>query len=506
MGRALTRDDGRTPNKRRILVSAAAALAAALLLALLAVAVHLYATEQDVLGRVLLEVQQVDDLQAVSETDRLLVLLPHPDDEVLCTAGLLQKATSAGADVRVVFLTLGDGNLPSFQVYSLRPVVTPGQVLNMGQTRAREALEALRLLGVSPEQTVFLGYPDSGTLRLWEAYWSGTGSYRQRLTAARQVPYDLALSTGAPYIAESVLDDIKELISTFVPTVIFTSHPDDQNADHQALWLFTRAALLDLGAPYVDTPTWSCLVHQGTWPSPYGHRPDSYLLPPDGLASNGMEWVKLLLSEEQMATKRAALARHPSQMRLRGYFLQSFVRQNELFAAVPAIQLSSPLLDVGEDGVVRIFGAPRTSLLKYMTPGFHLDKLGLSVDGPDLLLSASMARPLGRHETLSLELFPQSTGLPFAEMPKLAIVIGAQGLVSARDLLSDRQQELTFTGDGSRMTIRLNLASLSDPEALFLAATMRSSGMAIARTGWRLISLEPQPSFIEEQLDRLAVS
>lgn len=38
----------------------------------------------------------------------LLVVAPHPDDEVLGTAGLIQKITSAGGKVYVLYLTVGD--------------------------------------------------------------------------------------------------------------------------------------------------------------------------------------------------------------------------------------------------------------------------------------------------------------------------------------------------------------------------------------------------------------
>ena len=43
-------------------------------------------------------------------SDRVLVLAPHPDDESLAAAGLLQHARGRGAAIRVVFLTDGDRN------------------------------------------------------------------------------------------------------------------------------------------------------------------------------------------------------------------------------------------------------------------------------------------------------------------------------------------------------------------------------------------------------------
>src|ERR1700722_16913490 len=42
-------------------------------------------------------------------SDRVLVIAPHPDDESLCCAGILQRARANGAAVAVVWITAGDG-------------------------------------------------------------------------------------------------------------------------------------------------------------------------------------------------------------------------------------------------------------------------------------------------------------------------------------------------------------------------------------------------------------
>ncbi|HET7042023.1 MAG TPA: PIG-L family deacetylase, partial [Gemmatimonadales bacterium] len=51
---------------------------------------------------------------ALQESDRILVLVPHPDDEVLGAGGVLREAVRRGLPVRVVFLTNGDSNEWSF--------------------------------------------------------------------------------------------------------------------------------------------------------------------------------------------------------------------------------------------------------------------------------------------------------------------------------------------------------------------------------------------------------
>src|SRR6185295_13542272 len=48
-------------------------------------------------------------LLTVPEGTRLLVVAPHPDDEVLGAGGLMQRVHETGGTVRVVYLTNGEG-------------------------------------------------------------------------------------------------------------------------------------------------------------------------------------------------------------------------------------------------------------------------------------------------------------------------------------------------------------------------------------------------------------
>src|SRR5690242_2156586 len=99
--------------------------------------------------------------------DRILVLSPHPDDEVIGAGGVIQEAIGRGLPLRVVFLTNGDNNEWSFMVYRRRPELLPGEARQMGVMRQGEARSAAAELGVPPESLTFLGYPDFGTLHIW---------------------------------------------------------------------------------------------------------------------------------------------------------------------------------------------------------------------------------------------------------------------------------------------------------------------------------------------------
>src|SRR5262245_36764195 len=103
----------------------------------------------------------------LQSSDRILILAPHPDDEVLGCGGVIQEAVAKGLPVRVVFLTCGDHNEWSFMVYRKRPVVLPSAVRELGSTRQQEALAAARILGLASNQLTFLGYPDLGALPIW---------------------------------------------------------------------------------------------------------------------------------------------------------------------------------------------------------------------------------------------------------------------------------------------------------------------------------------------------
>ena len=130
-------------------------------------------------------------------TDRILVLAPHPDDEVLGAGGVIQQAVAMQLPIKIVFLTYGDSNQWSFLLYRKHPVVFPAAVENMGLVRHDEAINASRILGVDPQNLIFLGYPDFGTLNIWYYHWNQRPAYRSIMTRVTAVPYKDAYRFGA---------------------------------------------------------------------------------------------------------------------------------------------------------------------------------------------------------------------------------------------------------------------------------------------------------------------
>lgn len=76
---------------------------------------------------------------------RILVIAPHPDDEVLGVGGTIAKMTASGAEVWVVIVTMASP-----------PLYSP-EVLKVSRS---EACEAHRFLGVT--ETRFLTFPAAG--------------------------------------------------------------------------------------------------------------------------------------------------------------------------------------------------------------------------------------------------------------------------------------------------------------------------------------------------------
>jgi LmbE family N-acetylglucosaminyl deacetylase len=124
-------------------------------------------------------------MRAPGPQDRILVVAPHPDDESLCCAGILQRARANGAATAVVWITAGDGfSLDAMAVeHSLWP--TQADLRQLGAQRLAEAAAAAAELGVPRSNQYFLGYPDHGVAALMHGYYQR--SYRSKYTGLSAV-------------------------------------------------------------------------------------------------------------------------------------------------------------------------------------------------------------------------------------------------------------------------------------------------------------------------------
>ena len=257
----------------------------------------------------------------------LLVVAPHPDDETLCCAGVIQRVLEAGGRASIVWVTSGDGSELGSLIIERSLFVNPRKMRAYAERRMREARAATALLGVGDGGRLFLGYPDGGLRALLGE--NRTRPYRSGFTDSAAVPYPGALFPGHPYTGESLARDFAAVLERTQPTLILAPSPLDSHPDHRAAGLLTIAAS-NSGAASVRY--W--IVHGGEgWPSPRGLVPGIPLTAAP-LAAR-LEPVAFALSVREEDRKLAALKAYETQLRVTEPFLLAFVRTTELFSLEP---------------------------------------------------------------------------------------------------------------------------------------------------------------------------
>ncbi|MBK7864889.1 MAG: PIG-L family deacetylase [Archangiaceae bacterium] len=258
----------------------------------------------------------------------LLVIAPHPDDEVLMAAGLLARAVREGRRVAVVLMTNGDFTCS-----------------RDGRVRQRETLAAMRALGVDEAQVHFLGYPDgflaglrptplppverrnpdgSCGLATSTRLGSGAGSLDEH-TRRTGAP--------APFTSAALVGDLTALLERLEPREIVLPHPIDEHPDHAATYAYFRRALegLERGPVRVHR----AIVHQGPcWPGDCRVQPS-----PESSVPPLPAPLEAYAPTERVRTdgraKQALIAGYASQVgpQLEQSWLLSFARADEIFFA-----------------------------------------------------------------------------------------------------------------------------------------------------------------------------
>jgi LmbE family N-acetylglucosaminyl deacetylase len=280
----------------------------------------------------------------------LLVFAPHPDDEVLGCAGILRRTLAAGGRVKVVLFTNGDG-FPGFaSLLARKPAeqLGPEDFLELARYRQSQSLDAFRILGGTPEDLVFLGYPDSGLDQL--ALSPGPSRYQQKFTRKSETygvaakDYRSAVSgRPSPYTHAAALADVVDLIRASSPARICVTGAADRHPDHRAAFHLVSAGAEAAGyAGPIDT----VLIHGGPeWPWPLGITPESPFEAHEVKGERiplGVPWPpprRIALSAEERRLKLDAIRAHTSHLggAVEGpllherTYLESFVKSDEVF-------------------------------------------------------------------------------------------------------------------------------------------------------------------------------
>ena len=189
-----------------------------------------------------------------------LIVVAHPDDEVLGFAGVIARARIDDRRVRVAIVTNGDdralGRLP-FRFCGARRG-RPARVARLGVRRGRESIEAAGLLGLrfslDPTTTdvLLLGYPNYGleAIAASETPWHGdaTGLHRTYAAGGRVRGRDgdfsyLVRGRHARLCVQDLARDLDDLLDLTEPSDLYTLAQFDGHPDHAEVHLQVVAAL-----------------------------------------------------------------------------------------------------------------------------------------------------------------------------------------------------------------------------------------------------------------------
>lgn len=452
----------------------------------------------------------------LGDDERILVLAAHPDDETLAAGGLVQEALGLDLPVRLCFFTMGDNNEIAALFTRRHPALSPGPLRAAGQLRQNEALAAATQLGLTAADVVFLGYPDSGTLDVWNHHWRTVPPYRSPLTRATAVPYDDALTPGSAHAGEDILDDLVDVLRDFRPTHLVLPHPADHNVDHRALYLFARVALWNLADDGAAPRLLAAPVHFTRWPEPRRAQTDRPAEPPAFL-ENDSPWFEYVLAPFQVSNKLAALRRHHSQCQLAPELLQAFIRKTETFAA--PVDLAFPggrgSVEIAEPDVTEF--RPDENLLRELEKesdswheiagqhaaesaaldGFDND-FSLSRwtgDGHAVTIAFRFCRPVAAPVQLALRLYGYRGDVPFGDMAKIEIDATPREILSVEDLhrqLSADSVQLV-PGEDKEIAVRVPYALLGRPEKILAGAMLMKNRLPIDGLPWRVLDLAGAP-------------
>lgn len=263
----------------------------------------------------------------------LLVIAPHPDDEALGAAGLIQRVRAKGGRVHVVLLTSGDGFPEGVEAAAGIAHPSASDFRGYGVRRERETREAMARLGLTAEQVTFLGFPDEGLCLLASTYlFDKRRAFESPYTNRERPPATEQVIRGARYRGVDVRRELEALMARTAPTLIVLPHPEDEHPDHCSTHIFAREAMNVLpAATRSRVHVLHYLVHFGQWPLTSEGGTGASITPPASFPPNEGRWLSLPLSDQEAATKKQALLAYATQMQVIGRFMLAFGRANELF-------------------------------------------------------------------------------------------------------------------------------------------------------------------------------
>jgi len=265
----------------------------------------------------------------------VMVVAPHPDDDVVIASGVIRRAVLRGETVNVVYVTNGDWVGAS-----------------SGIVRQGEVVTAQAALGVTEAHLIFLGYPDGSLKTIWTNYASPASQFtapngqsatygNRGLGSTDYHDYFTPGDSHAAYNRPNMVTDMAHALEAYLPLHIFVTSEFDEHDDHETTYHVLEQALAQVLPSH---PGYNPTVHKTTvWPGdeswPEALNPTAYFTPIPNLAGSGLVWseresidVPLSMQSTQYGSneKYLALASHGSQGGASGY-IGRWIHKDEFF-------------------------------------------------------------------------------------------------------------------------------------------------------------------------------
>ncbi len=215
-------------------------------------------------------------LEEPSTSQKILIISPHPDDEILSAGGYIQRAITNKAQIKIILLTDGDK-------------------MNLGKIRINQFKKATTFLGVNKSDLVLLNLPDGNLKKL-----------------------------PSEEIKQKILNSLKD----FNPDIVIYPSFYDEHYDHKIAGEIIEEIFKN--EPKVKKLTY--LIHFKGYPQPRKLITKEFILPPYFLAFS-CEWKVFDLTPQEIDNKNRALRIYSisTSIPIEKNFLFSFIRRNELF-------------------------------------------------------------------------------------------------------------------------------------------------------------------------------
>lgn len=296
---------------------------------------------------------------------RLLIIAPHPDDEILGGAALILKTIKQGGQVHVILVTDGDAFRAGVMRWYKTTKPSPSDFLHYAKIRRRESIAALGILGVKKQSISFFHYPDQRLRALWLNKKITKPAYTQTHTFA----------------AEMLLNQLRTEIDNGRPQTILLPLPQDAHVDHVATSAFAWTSILqeELLHPKYHPVLFGYLAHRGYWPYPRFKASFLPLKPPNNLPNT--TWIQIILTQQERTLMDRSLHQYRTQYQMMPGYLNSFIRTNALLAPLKPWHLQSTWQRSAE---------PREdTLVRRLLPHTDQENLAIKKQGHSLVIRFS---------------------------------------------------------------------------------------------------------------------